>query len=55
MVRKIDRLRFPEAPGAGEVAFDFESLVYLATDRKFNVAPDGCAGINTRETSSSTC
>jgi transcriptional regulator with XRE-family HTH domain len=36
VARKKDRLRFPEAPGAEEVAFDFESLDFLATDRKFN-------------------
>jgi transcriptional regulator with XRE-family HTH domain len=37
LVRKRDRLRFPEAPDADEVSFDFESLDYLASDRKFNV------------------
>jgi len=36
MARKKDRLRFPEAPGVGEPAFEFESLDFLATDRKFN-------------------
>jgi transcriptional regulator with XRE-family HTH domain len=36
ITRKKDRLRFPEAPSLDEVAFDFESLDYLATDRKFN-------------------
>ena len=36
LVRKKDRLRFPEAPGLEETAFDFESLDFLATDRKFN-------------------
>jgi len=36
LVRKRDRLRFPEAPDADEVSFDFESLDYLASDRKFN-------------------
>jgi transcriptional regulator with XRE-family HTH domain len=48
LIRKKDRLRFPEAPGLQEAAFDFETLDYLATDRKFNayladflaVAPD---------------
>lgn len=48
IVRKKDRLRFPEAPGLDATAFDFESLDFLATDRKFNayladfraVAPD---------------
>src|SRR5271166_6752170 len=34
--RKKDRLRFPEVPGNEAAAFDFESLDYLATDRKFN-------------------
>jgi hypothetical protein len=36
VTRKKDHLRFPEMPGLDEVAFDFESLDYLATDRKFN-------------------
>jgi transcriptional regulator with XRE-family HTH domain len=36
LTRKKDRLRFPEAPGSAEVAFDFESLDFLATDRRFN-------------------
>lgn len=36
LVRKKDRLRFPEAPELDQVAFDFESLDFLATDRKFN-------------------
>jgi transcriptional regulator with XRE-family HTH domain len=36
LVRKKDRLRFPEAPDADLVAFDFESLDFLASDRKFN-------------------
>jgi transcriptional regulator with XRE-family HTH domain len=36
LTRKKERLRFPEAPGADEPAFEFESLDYLATDRKFN-------------------
>jgi transcriptional regulator with XRE-family HTH domain len=34
--RKKDRLRFPEAPGLEIPAYEFESLDYLATDRKFN-------------------
>ena len=34
--RKNDRLRFPEAPGMEAAAYEFESLDYLATDRKFN-------------------
>lgn len=36
LTRKKDRLRFPESPGAEEAAFEFESLDFLATDRKFN-------------------
>ncbi len=36
LVRKKDRLRFPEAPELDNAAFDFESLDFLASDRKFN-------------------
>ena len=36
LVRKQERLRFPEAPGMKDLAFDFESLDYAATQRKFN-------------------
>lgn len=36
VARKKERLRFPEVPGMDEVAFEFESLDFLATDRKFN-------------------
>jgi transcriptional regulator with XRE-family HTH domain len=36
LARKKDRLRFPEAPDLEQAAFDFESLDYLANDRKFN-------------------
>jgi transcriptional regulator with XRE-family HTH domain len=36
ITRKKDRLRFPETPGTEAAAFDFESLDFLATDRKFN-------------------
>lgn len=36
VTRKKDRLRFPEAPGLPDLAFEFESLDFLATDRKFN-------------------
>jgi quercetin dioxygenase-like cupin family protein len=36
VARKKDRLRFPEVPGKEDVSFDFESLDFLATDRKFN-------------------
>lgn len=36
LVRKKDRLRFPEAAELSPLAFDFESLDFLATGRKFN-------------------
>jgi len=36
LARKKDRLRFPQAPENESSAFDFESLDFLATDRKFN-------------------
>lgn len=36
LVRKKDRLRFPETPELHHSSFDFESLDFLATDRKFN-------------------
>ena len=36
IARKKDRLRFPEGPGIDTLAFDFESLDFSATDRKFN-------------------
>jgi transcriptional regulator with XRE-family HTH domain len=36
LARKKDRLRFPEAPEAFPLSFDFESLDFLATDRRFN-------------------
>jgi transcriptional regulator with XRE-family HTH domain len=36
IARKKDRLRFPEAPGLEQKAFDFESLDFGVTDRKFN-------------------
>lgn len=36
LVRKRGRLRFPEAPELEHASFDFESLDFLATDRKFN-------------------
>ena len=36
LARKKDRLRFPESPQLERTAFDFESLDFLATDRKFN-------------------
>lgn len=36
LVRKKDRLRFPQAPELNHTSFDFESLDFLASDRKFN-------------------
>jgi transcriptional regulator with XRE-family HTH domain len=36
LARKKERLKFPEAPGLDNFAFNFESLDYPATDRKFN-------------------
>jgi transcriptional regulator with XRE-family HTH domain len=36
VARKKDRLRFPEAPGLEDAAFEFESLDFPATNRKFN-------------------
>jgi transcriptional regulator with XRE-family HTH domain len=36
LVRKKERLRFPEAPELDNASFDFESLDFLASDRKFN-------------------
>jgi transcriptional regulator with XRE-family HTH domain len=36
IARKNDRLRFPEAPGMKELAFEFEALDFSATERKFN-------------------
>ena len=48
VVRKAHRVRLPERPGTGSVAYRFESLDYPATERRFNsyyaeflpVAPD---------------
>lgn len=48
VVRKAERVRLPERPGARQVAYRFESLDYPATERRFNcyyaeflpVAPD---------------
>ena len=34
--RKQDRIRFPERPGTSEVSYWFESLDFLANDRKLN-------------------
>ncbi len=36
VVRKEERVRFPERPGGGEVAYHFESLDFKATERKLN-------------------
>jgi transcriptional regulator with XRE-family HTH domain len=36
VVRKQERVRFPERPGAQEVPYYFECLDYGATDRKLN-------------------
>jgi transcriptional regulator with XRE-family HTH domain len=36
IVRKKDRKRLPEHPGAGEVAYHFECLDYPATERRLN-------------------
>jgi transcriptional regulator with XRE-family HTH domain len=36
VTRRKDRLRFPEAPGLEAAAFEFESLDFAASDRKFN-------------------
>jgi len=36
VVRKKDRVRLPDRPGARDVAFRFESLDFAATERRFN-------------------
>ncbi len=36
IVRKQDRIRFPEQPGGGEVSYWFESLDFAANERKLN-------------------
>ncbi len=36
IVRKQDRIRFPERPGGGDVAYWFESLDFAAHERKLN-------------------
>jgi transcriptional regulator with XRE-family HTH domain len=36
VVRKTQRVRLPERPGARHVAYRFESLDYPATERRFN-------------------
>ncbi|HSA93326.1 MAG TPA: XRE family transcriptional regulator [Terriglobales bacterium] len=36
IVRKRERIRFPERPGGGEISYWFESLDFPATERKLN-------------------
>ena len=36
VVRKDQRVQLPDRPGAKDVAYRFESLDYLATERRFN-------------------
>jgi transcriptional regulator with XRE-family HTH domain len=36
IVRKGDRLRFPERPGTADISYFFESLDFPATERKLN-------------------
>jgi transcriptional regulator with XRE-family HTH domain len=36
VVRRKERLRFPEKPGARDVAYEFESLDYPAVERRFS-------------------
>jgi transcriptional regulator with XRE-family HTH domain len=36
IVRKKDRIRFPERPGSGDIAYWFESLDFAANERKLN-------------------
>jgi transcriptional regulator with XRE-family HTH domain len=36
VVRKAERVRLPERPGARQVAYRFESLDFPATERRFN-------------------
>ena len=36
VVRKADRIRLPERPGGGKVAYGFESLDFPATERRFS-------------------
>lgn len=36
IVRKIERARFPERPGAGPVSYHFESLDFKANERKLS-------------------
>ncbi len=36
VVRRKDRLKFPDAPGGRDVAYQFESLDYAAVERRLN-------------------
>ena len=36
IVRHKDRMRFPEKPGARDIAYQFESLDYSAVERRMN-------------------
>jgi transcriptional regulator with XRE-family HTH domain len=36
IARKKERLRFPDSPGGGGIAYNFESLDFKATERKLN-------------------
>ena len=36
IVRRAERMRFPENPGRGSIAYHFESLDFKATERKLN-------------------
>src|SRR4051812_41120975 len=36
IVRRKDRVRLPDRPGAGTVMYQFESLDFAATERRFN-------------------
>lgn len=36
VIRKKQRRRFPERPDGKDISFDFESLDFMATDRKLN-------------------
>jgi len=50
--RRRDRVRLPDRPGRGSVAFRFESLNYPATERRFNsyLADFAPAGPGPRQT-----
>jgi len=36
IARKSERMRFPDAPGAGSIGYNFECLDFKATERKLN-------------------